>query len=115
MKHERYAQVEMLVKRLMRDVYHPFTACIWLDEKDEFIDLYLFDTLYCKPEFSETVKASECVLISNHFDGDMRPFAEDIRNWRALSRAQPEAVCHLMVYSEYEGLCAVEETQQAGK
>ena len=115
MKHERYARTEKLAKRMMHDVYHPFTACIWLDESGEIIDLYLFDTLYCRPGFSSSRRACECILISNHFDGDMRPFEEDIRNWRALGRAQPEAVCHLLIYSEYEGLCAVEETQQAGK
>lgn len=104
MKNEQEDMLKALVKRMMHDVYHMLSACVWLDEAGKIRDLYLFDTLYSKPEWPEVTGASECFLISNHFDGGMHPFDEDIRNLNMLRKAHPQASCHLMIYSEYEDI-----------
>ena len=88
---------------LLRDVYHPVSACVCLDEKDTLISVHLFDTMFCSvPEYA--LKPCErIVLISHHPDGDMRLLDEDRANVdriRKLSGKNPE----LYVYSEYTGI-----------
>lgn len=104
MKNEQEDMLKTLVKKLMHDVYHMFSACVWLDTAGKIKDLFLFDTLYSVPEWPEVTGASECFLISNHFDGGMYPLDEDIRNLNTLRKAHPQTTCHLIIYSEYEDI-----------
>ena len=101
--------LKKLTERLMHDVYHPFTLCVWLGDDERILNVYQFDTLFCEPVWSSTDGAAECCLISNHHDGHMRPFEEDMRNWRSLSALVRDAKCRLFIYSEDEGLYEIKE------
>lgn len=92
------------IMNLMRDVYYPFSACIWLDEMGEAIGLYQFDTSFCKPNWDMPYGARACILVSNHPDGDMRPSQADVRNLHELKISYPLTACRMLIHSEDEGI-----------
>lgn len=92
------------IRNLMRDVYYPFSACIWLDEKGEAIGLYQFDTSFCEPNWDMPYGARACILVSNHPDGDMCPSEADMRNICELKSSCPLISCRMLIHSEDEGI-----------
>lgn len=103
------SMVASMAKRLMHDVYTPFSACIWLNEKGKVVDLYQFDTVFCKPNWDVPPDAHACLLISNHPDGYMQPREEDIENWRSLNENGINPLCRLFIYAEDEGIAEIVE------
>ena len=98
-----------LARKLMHDVYHPFSACVVFDEIGKICDLYVFDTLYCQPRFPKLALAHQCILISHHFDGSIQPYTEDLCSFKAMKNAYPDQVCSLMIYSEANGLIEIDD------
>ena len=101
---KRNGLLKDLTKMLLHDVYHPFTVCVWLESDERILGVYQFDTHFCEPVWTIPDGVRECCLISNHHDGNMRPFNEDMRNWRRVKAKMPEGTCRLFLYSEDEGL-----------
>ena len=102
---EKDVLLKRLTERMMRNVYHSFTACVWLDHDGEVLDVFQFDTEFCEPAWNTPDGASECWLISNHYGGNMRPFPMDMRNWQRLKAKAPDVKCRLLIYSEDGGIC----------
>ena len=110
MMYENNLVASEMAHKLMHDVYHPLTACLFFDEDGRIFDLYLYDTFYCQPAFTVKVRAHQCMLISHHFDGSIHPYQEDLQSIEALKKVYPDTICSLMIYSEYNGLLQIEET-----
>lgn len=95
--------LERIAEKMLRDVYHPISLCVWLNEQEMILDAVQFDAQFCIPRFAFHADATACWLISNHHNGDMRPFAEDISNRNAASWSIKNRNCSLFLFSEDTG------------
>lgn len=101
---KREEDVKALAAGLMRDVYYPVTAWIWLNEVGAVVGIYQFDTLYCRPQSAVPDDTYRCFMISHHPDGSVNASAADERNWRVLLRIMRGRTSRLYTHSEDMGL-----------
>ena len=97
-------RVNVLAREMLMDVYYPLTLCVFADEEGNLLGLRQFDTLFCSAPRMRREHCGEIWLLSNHHDGDMRFWPEDLAHLDGVQKQYPQAICRLFIVSEDVGV-----------
>lgn len=97
-----------LARALLTNVYHEVSAVVSLGEKQEILDVFLFDTMFYRGKLRIAEKARAVYLISNHPEGRKEPYEQDLRRYTALCLTAREIPVKLFISSEYFTCCEAE-------
>ena len=79
MKKQETVAPQEIWEALLRDVYHPVTACVCVDADGRVLSLRLFDTAFYRKTPCVDPMTHELWLICSHPDGCMLAQPEEIR------------------------------------
>jgi len=90
-----------IARALLEGTYCEVSAIVSLNEREEVLSVSLLNTEYPKERLCFAEGAKEIRFISNHPEGNQKPYEQDIVNYRALVRRAGGRTVRLFLSSEY--------------